>query len=293
MWCVKEGFVAGYHTLSLDERKFRYYIAMRDQSGVVSLLLVVLALSLGHSTQAFHATRTIQQPRPYYVRSSFLLPQHSTTVLSVTAQDIIQQARSKSGLPEQESPQIFDQDILDDMQSALLRMERRIQEGPLTFSEVDSLEGELQRIVTDMKVNAHRKLSKPSKKVGEAAQASAPRLDPPSPVMTADSPTYSQATTSPAFDTPSVSNENSNDEEGPAFDGKGGMGQPRGTVNTYAIPGMDEMTPEEYQKALEQAVIERARQRRYSGQPSGNRATWDYLNHLSGETGILKKNPQN
>merc|ERR1711976_373845 len=36
-------------------------------------------------------------------------------------------------------------------------------------------------------------------------------------------------------------------DQGPEWDGTGGMGQPRETVNTYVIPGMDQMSPEEYQ----------------------------------------------
>lgn len=97
------------------------------------------------------------------------------------------------------------------------------------------------------------------------------------------------------------SNNKDNEDEGPAYTGRGGMGQPKGTVNTYIIEGMDEMTPAEYQAALQESVLERQRQRQRSGTTAiGNKATWDYLNALEqggggtttggGGGGVLKRN---
>lgn len=81
-----------------------------------------------------------------------------------------------------------------------------------------------------------------------------------------------------------------NESEGPAYDGTG-FGVAKGTANTYVIEGMDEMTAEEYQAALSQQVIERARKRRYGlGGAHGNRQTLDYMNSLSGGRDI---NPMN
>jgi hypothetical protein len=81
-----------------------------------------------------------------------------------------------------------------------------------------------------------------------------------------------------------------NESEGPAYDGTG-FGVAKGTANTYMIDGMDEMTAEEYQAALAQEVIERARKRRYGlGGAHGNRQTLDYMNSLSGGRDI---NPMN
>jgi len=70
-------------------------------------------------------------------------------------------------------------------------------------------------------------------------------------------------------------------EDGPAYDGSGGMGQPRGTRNTYVIPGMDAMSPEEYREALQESVIgaQRKRRQQYGGMV-GNRASHSYLNQL-------------
>jgi hypothetical protein len=91
-------------------------------------------------------------------------------------------------------------------------------------------------------------------------------------------PTTSTSTQTTKNRTPSLENES----EGPAYDGSG-FGVAKGTANTYFIEGMDEMTADEYQEALAQQVIERARQRRYGlGGAHGNRQTLDYMNSLSG-----------
>ena len=60
------------------------------------------------------------------------------------------------------------------------------------------------------------------------------------------------------------------------------MGQPKGTRNTYIIPGMDEMDGEEYRDALQQSVIDRIEARRRAGGPLGNRASNGYLSQLNG-----------
>jgi hypothetical protein len=71
-------------------------------------------------------------------------------------------------------------------------------------------------------------------------------------------------------------------EDGPAHDGA--LGQPRDTANTYVIPGMDDMTPDEYQAALANSVIERSREQRYAGKARGNKLAHDYMAGLSGTT---------
>jgi hypothetical protein len=71
-------------------------------------------------------------------------------------------------------------------------------------------------------------------------------------------------------------------EDGPAHDGA--LGQPRDTANTYIIPGMDDMTPDEYQAALANSVIERSREQRYAGKARGNKLAHDYMAGLSGNT---------
>jgi hypothetical protein len=57
------------------------------------------------------------------------------------------------------------------------------------------------------------------------------------------------------------------------------MGLAKGTVNTYLIPGMDEMTGEEYRAALQKSVIERQAKRSNTG-VTGNLTSQNYLDTL-------------
>jgi hypothetical protein len=85
--------------------------------------------------------------------------------------------------------------------------------------------------------------------------------------------------------------EQENLEDGPAYDPSGGQGSlAKGTRNTYIIPDMDAMSPEEYQKALQENLYKQQMERRkVTGSGYGNRASWNYLNNLTGESGVLKK----
>ena len=83
-------------------------------------------------------------------------------------------------------------------------------------------------------------------------------------------------------------------DEGPAFDGKTGFGLAKGTTNTYAIPGMDEMTPEEYRNKLQESISARQAKRREESLKSrggmiGNANSQSYLDGLSkGETTVTR-----
>jgi len=190
----------------------------------------------------------------------------SRVILGISSDEILANARKKAGIPKEQTFEIFGADIVRDMTSALRTLERRIKEGSgaLSSYEVEELDGELKRIIAEMKLNPHKTVQSA---VIEDKAVAAPQAPPPKKV------------TSKVTDTSL--------DEGPKFDG-GGMGQPKGTINTYVIEGMDEMSPEEYQKALQDSVIERQKQRRASI-TTGNKASWDYLNHLTGEKGILNE----
>mmetsp|Transcript_35592 Transcript_35592/g.70062 ORF Transcript_35592/g.70062 Transcript_35592/m.70062 type:complete len:137 (-) Transcript_35592:121-531(-) len=66
---------------------------------------------------------------------------------------------------------------------------------------------------------------------------------------------------------------------GADYDGKGGLGMARGTKNTYVIPGMEDMSPEEYRTALQKSVSDRQAKRTRDGL-TGNRAAHNYLEQL-------------
>ena len=198
-------------------------------------------------------------------------------------------------------PMLFDEDMLADMQAALLLLEERVQGGPgsLSVLQVDQLEAQLSKIMKEMKENEHLKPEKPAPTTAAAPSAAAAVSSqaPQQPATTTTTtttanPTSSTTTAANNADTlsaaPRVIDIDTPSDEGATYSGRGGMGQAADTVNTYVIPGMDEMGPEEYRAALQQSVIDRQAKRKGSG-VTGNRSSWDYLNSLTGETGVLKK----
>lgn len=198
----------------------------------------------------------------------------NTVALGLTSQEILARARDSAGVAVEEAPKIFENDLLGDMQQALLKLERRVKEGPgaLSALEVEELDGELQRILVEMKSNEHKVVERPARTVEEATPA--PAAATPAPAAPDTDAEYGVTDTSL--------------DDTPAYDGKGGMGLSKGTANTYMLEGMDEMEPEEYRANLQQSIHERNQARKETGK-YGNRMTWDYLNALTGETGILKK----
>ena len=196
----------------------------------------------------------------------------STTALALTSEEILARSREAAGLPAVDSlPMVFDEDILSDFQAALLTLEKRVQKGPgsLEQTEIDTLTEQLDRIVDEMHQNADRRHQKP---VRQAPETSAP---PQVAAASAELPTPQESV---AAATTLVDPENN--DEGPAYDGRGGMGQPRGTVNTYIIEGMEDMTSDEYRLALQQSLIDKQRARRAAGKV-GNTGSLDYLHSLS------------
>ena len=204
---------------------------------------------------------------------------------SLTAAEILARARKSAGVPEDEPPlKIFDDDLLDDMQQLLLLLEKRVKEGPgsLSLLDVEQIQALSGNVLTEMKEKESSRLS------GSTSVTPAPAADAEVEVIKSQSPVAS-APSAPAVEiVKSKEIVDTSDDEGPEYDGTGGMGLAKGTANTYVIPGMDSMSPEEYQKALQQSIIDRQRNRKASGK-YGNRATWDYLNNLTGETGVLRK----
>jgi hypothetical protein len=92
----------------------------------------------------------------------------------------------------------------------------------------------------------------------------------PPPASTPSSPRAVQAASQSDFDMES---------EGPAFKLEEGWGKAPGTRNTYAMDGIDSMTPDEYQENLRKRVIERAQSARKGG-VYGNIAAKEYYKQL-------------
>jgi hypothetical protein len=143
---------------------------------------------------------------------------------------------------------------LEDFHQSWRLMEKRAKEGPgsLTTAEISDLEQRTSRIIGDMKQINYQQTA-------AAAAAAAP------------------VAAAPAA--PAVPGGVHNTEEGEAYDGSGGLGLAKGTANTWALEGMEEMSPEEYREALQESVSARQRDRRASG-TTGNLSSNNYLNNL-------------
>ena len=239
---------------------------------VLSLLALV---SLGFdSSQAFTTNNVPRQ----------LSRLSSTQLQALTHKDIINRARKAVGQPEiEDEPQMFDKDMLADMQAALLILEKRVKQGPgcLSQEEILDLESLTGNIVTEM-YDYNKQSIKP-------AQTAAPSSPASSSETTAEDILTAKRNAAPGgeakplvADLPAAIGPESpeyNSEEGSEFDGTGGLGLAKGTANTYVIEGMDEMTGEEYRKALQESVIARQEARR-NVSIRGNMASQNYLDNL-------------
>ena len=258
----------------------------------------------------------------------------STTQLNaLTAKDILSRARKAAGQPEEEDDevQIFEKDLLEDMQKTLLLLEKRVKGGPASLGaeEIKDLDTITGRIVTEMndflanggvnplvkrKQEAMAAAGSTAAKAAPAAKSASNDVDDDDSSAWAKPPSEAPGIKSKSSDTspssipdaqakalitprnaapggeakPLVANLPAaqgpkviehNEEEGSAYDGTGGMGLAKGTTNTYVIPGMDEMTGEEYRKALQESVIARQSSRKKGG-VTGNRNSNNYLDNL-------------
>lgn len=219
-----------------------------------------------------------------------------TQLHALTAKDILARARKAVGQPEEEedeSPQLFDDAVLEDMQQSLLILEKRVKGGPGSLNEQDVVDlGTMTgRIVTEMNAFIQNGGEPPSKPAPSEAAIAAAAPSAAAPVEISD---YTKALKTPTNAAPGgeaksllpnlgaavgPGDADHNDEEGEEYDGAGGLGLAKGTVNTYVIPGMDEMTGEEYRKALQESVIARQATRRATG-VTGNKSSQNYLDNL-------------
>ena len=251
----------------------------------IPLVATLFALQYYESVVAFHASlpnraSMIQQKRNQNNDDGVDILIMLRAVSAQEAAERMQQLQQadRAAMEQEQPPLLFDEELIDEMNAAYMTLEKRIQDGPgsLAVNEIDQLENRFRRIIEEMKINEHNRPTKKSSSTESQQQQQQQQQ------QVQSSPTVITNERNNVLDT-------SNDE-GPVYDGSGGLGQPRGTINTYAIEGMEEMTSEEYIKALQNKVIETQRERRESGR-IGSHGTWNYLNKLSGNTaGILNKN---
>ncbi|GMH66663.1 hypothetical protein TrST_g10713 [Triparma strigata] len=215
---------------------------------------------------------------------TFLAPRAPVSALSagkLTAADIIAKARKAAGVATEDEPsgppQIFDDETHDSIQRTLDLIAKRVTEGSLSREETFDFIESSNSIIMDLneRMNAPAASAPPPPPVS-APVASAPPpppATPPPPPPAPPAPPATEPTTVSKFDI-----ETDDDE----YQG-GGMGMASGTRNTYMIPGMEAMSPEEYRLALQKNVIAQQNERRIANAGVvGNRAAMSYLDHLNG-----------
>ena len=105
----------------------------------------------------FHLSRTSAFAPPAATSSTIELraladvPPAGKKVL--TASDVVAKSAARAEEDAEEIPKLFAEDIYNDFQSALLKLEKRVKDGKgsLTLEEVGEFEGETMRIVEEMK----------------------------------------------------------------------------------------------------------------------------------------------
>ena len=190
----------------------------------------------------------------------------------------------------------FSEDLLADMQSCLQKLEKRAKCGPGTLdsAEVSDFEAAMERIVADMDSKLQQGASSLTAAASATATASsiagpsgtgssAGKGFAPTPASSAASPPLPPLPARPSAATPDEADPfvvaDISLDDGPAYTGTFGMAQE--TRSTYVIPGMEEMTGEEYRKALQKSVSDRQEERRKARSGVvGNRAAHSYLDDL-------------
>uniref|UniRef100_A0A7S2SDH3 Uncharacterized protein n=1 Tax=Eucampia antarctica TaxID=49252 RepID=A0A7S2SDH3_9STRA len=244
----------------------------------------------------------------------FMATEKSPEKKKLTSTDIINRARESVGLPVDEPTEpLFADDLLEDMKSILLSLERRVRDGPgsLDVEEVTKFESNMGRIVKDM--NEKLGAEDVSQKSDSQPLVCAPKFK--SPETSTLKPTHNPAPLYDDLPTSSSSAAESTNKPSPVFEApdktethelvdkvvkneppkrevidlstdkkseyEGGLegGIAKGTRSTYVIAGMDEMSPEEYRDALQKSVSDRQTRRREMG-IVGNQASGNYLDNL-------------
>lgn len=182
--------------------------------------IIVAALLLAESSRAFQIPAS---------------PRHSNTALSLTSDDILARARQAAGVEEQEE-QIFEDALLDDMQQILLTLEKRVKEGPgsIPLLEIEQFWAMATNVMDEMKGKENERLDTLSS--GSAPPAAAPpqQLEASTEVVEAPPAPAVEATVAPVEDTEEEAEvQDISQDEGPKYEGEGGMGLAKGTANTW------------------------------------------------------------
>ena len=131
----------------------------------LSLAYLLLTTTGGGGVWAFAPPRIIHAENTRRMMSS-LPPAEggdgsssgASTKKVLTAADVVARSKAQGTLPgtdgDEEYPKLFTKEIYDDFQSALLKLEKRVKDGPgsLSKEEIDAFQGEADRIVEEMRL---------------------------------------------------------------------------------------------------------------------------------------------
>jgi len=277
-----------------------------------SIIAILISVNLTKHSLAFSPTGssglslkvTTTTVSNYNARKDAVVTLHMTEEKKLSATDILARARKavnrsdnvEDDENEDESAILFDDVLMDDMKYCLVALEKRVKEGPgsLTVQEIQGISDASARIVKDM--NGNKVIEQKSSSSSATTPVPPRSTDSLSTVVVADSFNDDTAVVTPVADIPAPADTvasssdpgdereyvETSEEDGAQYDGKGGLGLAKETRNTYIIPGMDEMSPEEYQKALQESVSNRQKVRHNKRDGIvGNRAALQYLDQLN------------
>jgi hypothetical protein len=152
---------------------------------------------------------------------------------SLSSADILARARKAAGVPEEEK--IFEDSLLDDMQQCLVTLETRVKEGPgsIPLLEIEQFQAMANKILTEMKAKENERLSALSSGSAPAVAVAAAALQQQLEAASVSAVTAPAGGVEAQVASPSKEVVDTSEDDGPAYEGKGGMGLAKGTANTW------------------------------------------------------------
>jgi hypothetical protein len=222
--------------------------------------------------------------------------QHPVLLLNLSmAISATEEAASRAGTFQQAvAPplKLFKDELLDEMQQCLQKLERSVRERPgaLSLLEVEEFDFSTQRILQEMKLNEHNQ-PKPVPAIPDGVPA--PRQ---AAVAVATPPQQPQGQGQLQPQVPSSSNQqhvtDTSQDKGPAYDGSGGMGLSKGTVISMSFLAWTKCHRKNTKWHCKQKSVSDQQKKRQETGGYGNIMVKDYLNNLgkgSMATGMVKK----
>jgi len=225
------------------------------------------------STETCQSFTTYHQSIPFK-KSAVYTKISLSSQAPLSSEEIANQAQQiKESIPTS----MFEESLVEDMTRCVKLLGKRVDNGPgsLSVLEIEEMNIGMQRIMKEMEEYASGSTTTPG--VCPVKSSNVIDVQPEAPEEVAaplEMPFPTSVTPEPEPETP--------EEADVGYGAAGvGFGLANDTTNTYVIPGMDEMTPEEYRTALQESVSARQSGRKDAlGSNIGNRQSQNYLDNL-------------